>query len=162
MVDFESYSKFGPTNSQLRAGNLTPESDSDECGCYDCQQNEELRKKFRTRFDDESNQKGEWDAEQYILCPPRILGYILRDKQWAQLQVTNLEEIPKKEASSSWEDRLKLADGSQTKKIIYDLVATHGMENEKGETSVLKVDDIVADKGKGLVMLLYGKRSPRL
>lgn len=82
MVDFESYFRYGPESAQV--GALTP-CDSGECGCLDCHSNKPLRAGFRTRFDETASQQGDWEEEQYMLCPPRVLRYILRDKQWAQL-----------------------------------------------------------------------------
>ena len=119
MVDFESYFRYGPFFA--RVGSLMPESDSPECGCINCRENEGLKAAYRTRFDEEGRQKGEWEDEQYMLCPPRVLGYILNDKQWAQLQVSLLRPIPKKD-NDSWSTRLKLADGDKTKEMILDLV----------------------------------------
>ncbi|KAF7868342.1 hypothetical protein EAF04_004874 [Stromatinia cepivora] len=138
MVDFESYFNYGP--SSVRMGSLRP-MNSVECKCQDCRQNEALLKLFRSSFDDEQAQIGVWDDEQCMLCPPRVLGYVLRDKQWAQLRVMDLKEILKPDNQDAWSTRLKLADGKEetTKKLIFDLV-----------------DDIVEKKGKGLVMLLYG------
>jgi hypothetical protein len=150
MVDFESYFRYGPTEAQV--GSLMPNKDYQECQCSDCRENQELRKIYRTRFDEQNDC---WEEEQYMLCPPRVLGYILRDKQWAQLRVTSLKSIPKEDSKNSWSSRLKLADGEATKQMILELVNGHGTSESAGEDG-LEVDDIVARKGKGLVILLYG------
>lgn len=150
MVDYESYFRYGP--SCVRVGSLSAQSEQDECLCEDCQK----KKALRAKFDDEEYQKGEWDNEQYVLCPPRVLGYILRDKQWAQLQVDNLSLIPENDDKNSWSTRLQLADENKTKEMILGLVKGHG-SNNSAEENRLEVDDIVAKKGKGLVILLYGK-----
>lgn len=107
MVDYESYFEYGGAN--VRNGPLTA-VDSEECLCFDCQQNTGLCARYRTHFDQARfvAQK-EWEEEQYLICPPRVLGYILKDKQWAQLQVTLLSPL------SQYDDdellsRLKLAD----------------------------------------------------
>ena len=151
MVGFESYFRYGPAVAKV--GPLVPLSDSQECACLQCQNRTALKTIFRTRFDkDECQEK--WEEEQYTLCPPRILGYILRDKQWAQLQVTSLREIPKEDLDHSL-NRVKLADGEETKKMILNLVNGHGKADSKDDDSGLAVDDIVAKKGKGLVILLY-------
>lgn len=154
MIDFESYFRYGPAFARI--GALTPEDDIDECGCHDCRENTPLREKLRTRFDEETHQKGAWHDEQYMLCPPRVLGYILRDKQWAQLQVTSLRNIPRNDFRNSWSERLILKDGDVTKNIILNLVSSHGTKVEGDDNQELEVDDIVANKGKGLVILLYG------
>ncbi|KAL9105307.1 MAG: hypothetical protein Q9227_009502 [Pyrenula ochraceoflavens] len=153
MVDFESYFRYGPESAQVGA---LPPDDRDQCDCMDCRQNEGLKAKFRTRFDARECWEAKWEDEQYMLCPPRVLGYILRDKQWAQLQVTNLRFIPSEDHGGSWSNRLKLADGDVTKKMILDLVNSHGKKKSTDGGYPLEVDDIVAEKGKGLVILLYG------
>ena len=153
MVDFESYNRYGPSTANI--GSLVPDTDASECRCPDCRENEGLRAEYRTRFDEEASQRGEWEDEQYILCPPRVLGYVLREKQWAQLQVTSLKSIPEKDSNNSWSDRLVLADGDKTKKMILELVMGHGT-NALNVGDGLEVDDIIAKKGKGLVILLYG------
>lgn len=157
MVDFDSYFRFGP--SVACVGSLKASNSEAECSCLDCRENDALREAYRTRFDEESNQKDHWEEDQYMLCPPRVLGYILRDKQWAQLQVTLLQDIPEKDPSDSWSNRLKLADGEETKDMILSLVTGHGTTESAGEKDGLEVDDIIAKKGKGLVILLYGMDS---
>lgn len=91
-----------------------------------------------------------------MLCPPRVLGYSLRDKQWAQLQVSLLKEIPDYDVNNSWDTRLKLADGEKTKKMILNLVKGHE-NSDLSQNEALQVNDFVARKGKGLVILLYGR-----
>lgn len=51
----------------------------------------------------------EWEDEQYLLCPPRVLGYVLKSKQWAQLALSSLKPLPSEEGNGAW-DKLKLAD----------------------------------------------------
>ena len=153
MVDFESYFRYGP--SVARVGFLIPDSDNTECECIHCRGNEALKAAYRTRFDEEKSQNGKWEDEQYILCPPRVLGYILNDKQWAQLQVSLLKCIPERDLHDSWSKRLKLADGEKTKDMILNLVKGHGTSDSPRDDG-LEVDDIISKKGKGLVILLYG------
>ena len=168
MVDFESYFNFGPKSATL--GDITVEADSQECQCLECQclecqclecqclecqRNTVWDSVYRNRFDKDTHQI-EWEEEQFMLCPPRVLGYILSDKQWAQLGVTGLTDIAKEGDERSW-DRVKLADGVKTKKLILDLVNGHGTSSSRDDDSGLVVDDIVAKKGKGLVILLYGE-----
>ncbi|KAL6714366.1 hypothetical protein ACLMJK_007789 [Lecanora helva] len=152
MVDFESYFRYGPSFAKI--GSLDLLTENQDCACIRCQNNVELNEMYRRRFDKNDGRK-EWENEQYMLCPPRILGYILRDKQWAQLEVSSLQEIPSVDPNDSL-DRVKLADGEQTKKMILNLVNSHTSADSKDDDSGLTVDDIVAKKGKGLVILLYG------
>lgn len=109
---------------------------------------------YRSTFDDDKHQT-EWDDEQYMLCPPRVLGYSLRDKQWAQLQVSVLKIIPDHDVNNSWNTRLKLADGEKTKDMILELVKGHE-NSDPSQNEGLQVRDFVDRKGKGLVILLYG------
>ncbi|KAK5988087.1 hypothetical protein PT974_12226 [Cladobotryum mycophilum] len=67
------------------------------------------------------------------------------DKQWAQLQVDFIKEIPHSDPNNAWSNRLQLADRG-TKDMLFDLVP---------ERMDLEVDDIILGKGKGLVILLY-------
>ncbi|KAL1854934.1 hypothetical protein Daus18300_011254 [Diaporthe australafricana] len=144
MVDYDSYFQYGQTEG--RNGALEPGNSGSGCGCSDCQANEGLKKNYRTRFDLQSSVKAkEWEEEQYMLCPPRVLGYILQEKQWAQLQVTSLSEISNETTEeSALNQRLKLAD---------DLTPDNSSD---GQGDGLEIDDIIPGKGKGLVMLLYG------
>ncbi|KAF2232959.1 P-loop containing nucleoside triphosphate hydrolase protein [Viridothelium virens] len=161
MVDFESYFLYGGEQAQI--GGLTPYREDIECQCQDCQANKGLRKLFRSDFDDSENQEqGFRFPEQYLLCPPRVLGYVLREKQWAQLKVTSIVNMPKDPGDDSWNSRLKLGDdgddddSSDTKDMILNLVKGHENARSSGEKVELGVDDIVDRKGKGLVILLYG------
>lgn len=153
MVDYASYFQYGLADG--RNGSLPPSENQHLCGCTDCKSNVELMKLYRTRFDD--NQEGEWEDEKYLICPPRVLGYVLSEKQWAQLQVTYLSEIASDGEQDAWESRLKLAN-NDTKKLLFDLVRCHTSSDAKdGGDNQLEVDDIVPGKGKGIVILLYGK-----
>lgn len=92
MVDHLSYFQYGPPVA--RNGPLDP-SRNDEISIYsNYQRNDGLNTRYRTHFDNGKVQKKTWENDQYMLFPPRVLGHILRDKQWAQLQVTLMEDIP--------------------------------------------------------------------
>lgn len=161
MVDFASYFDYGPSQG-AQIGNLLLSQDIDECICDKCKQNLALAKIYRTRYDEEEHQRGEWHDEQYILCPPRVLGYVLQDKHWAQFQVDCVRDIPKSEPNDAWYSRLQLADEggdrgrrSDTKELLFNLVKSH-VASGTIEKSELEVDDIIPKKGKGMVILLYG------
>ncbi|KAF5229970.1 hypothetical protein FAUST_10062 [Fusarium austroamericanum] len=164
MVDYESYFEYGGT--MVRNGFLQSD-DTQDCLCTDCQTNTGLCARYRTHFDEKKFiEKEEWDEEQYLICPPRVLGYILKDKQWAQLQVTSLSR-PSQRDDDELLSRLKLADDKPSKKgkeestkaLLLDLVRSHTSTTVKAdakEEEGLNVDDIIPDKGKGLIILLYG------
>ncbi|KAH8204871.1 hypothetical protein TruAng_000910 [Truncatella angustata] len=157
MVDYDSYLQY----SSVTAGNGTLHRDRDyrECLCDDCQVNEGLTRRSRSHFDKSDNpNKRDWEDERYMLCPPRVLGYILGEKQWAQLQVSLLKKVPFEMHSDAWSSRLQLAEDA-TKDLLLELVkshvSNHGESSNKAERC-LEIDDIIPHKGKGLIVLLYG------
>lgn len=156
MVDFESYYKYGLAEAQI--GDLPLGDDTDECRCSDCMSNDALRSTYRISYDGKTGDKDEqWEAEQTMLCPPRLLGYVLRDKQWAQLDVNGIINQRQKEEDDAFWEKLKLAGedgGRETKMLLHGLVKNHGI-SETG--AGYQLNDIVPEKGKGLVILLYGK-----
>ncbi|KAJ5928277.1 P-loop containing nucleoside triphosphate hydrolase protein [Penicillium verhagenii] len=155
MVDYLSYFEYG--NSNARNGTLDRSWLDPPCTCSDCRSNDELATKYREYFDSKP-QNRKLDDEQYLLFPPRVLGYILKEKQWAQLQVSLIKDIPKNDPNDAWSSRLRLAD-DDTKSLLYDLVKSHtslGSQSEDSKQKRLEVDDIIPGKGKGLVILLYG------
>ncbi|KAJ5817755.1 P-loop containing nucleoside triphosphate hydrolase protein [Penicillium robsamsonii] len=156
MVDYLSYFEYG--NSNARNGGLERSSMDPPCVCFDCRNNQELATNYRDYFD-HIEEQNKLDDEQYLLCPPRVLGYILKEKQWAQLQVTLIKDIPKVDPEDAWSSRLQLADG-MTKDLLFDLVQSHTSSASRTEEHGLEVDDIIPGKGKGLVILLYGTTLP--
>lgn len=157
MVDYVSYFQYGPPVA--RNGDLEPSPVNVDCMCSDCQQNEGLAIKYRTWFDKQEAQANEtWDDEQYLICPPRVLGYVLKEKQWAQLQTTLIKDIPSDGEQDAWHTRLQLDDGGATKNLLFNLVRSHISESNQAKRprDALEVDDIIPGKGKGLVILLYG------
>lgn len=161
MVDPLSYFQYGPPVT--RNGTLEPSFLDWSCTCIDCQNNQGLSRKYRTHFDSANDTKP-WDDEMYQLCPPRTLGYILADKQWAQLQISCINSIPTTDPADAWNSRLQLAD-DDTKRLLFNLVRSHvspppnpTIRKKDDDYQNLEVDDIVPGKGKGLVILLYGKK----
>jgi len=157
MVDFESYFRYGP--AVARVGELVPDEENVECDCQDCRENVELAASYRVKYDKATGQEDDWEDEQYMLCPPRVLGYILRDKQWAQLQVTLIDEIPMEDNINAWTSKLQLAGekgGANIKKLLMSLVKNHGSAEPTSGKDHYQMNDIVVNKGKGLVILLYG------
>lgn len=152
MVDFKSYFEYGRRTALL--GAMTPE-DHTECQCPTCQANEGLMAMYRTSFDRAEPDGRDWFDEQYLLCSPRVFGYVLREKQWVQLQVDCLGDTANDKENTSWSKRLKLAN-ERTKSFIVDLINGHGQSSSGGCDDGLEVRDLVERKGKGLVILLYG------
>jgi len=92
----------------------------------------------------ENNAEYVMTDEQALLCPARSRGFSLGSKKWSLFLVDEIQDI-------TWRDDAfdKLELDPTMKDTIEALVATHS-------SSGLHFDDFVADKGKGLVLLLYG------
>jgi hypothetical protein len=128
MVDYESYFKYGPSEGRNGFLNRSPLT---ACACTDCtERNKGLAKRYRTQFDKMATSK-EWDDEQYLLCPPRVLGYVLEEKRWAQLQVMLLDDIDY-DQSEVWKSRLRLGDDDDTEKKRKEHNAQSKRASKKG------------------------------
>lgn len=122
MVDFNFYIQHAP-NVVVHAptGGITFSDRDDECRCETCMGNEALRKNQRRDFDGWSRNKP-FQNEQYLLFPPRVLGYHLDYRTWLELDV---QEIRKIEQISSDEAFTKLQLVPTYKNLIKDLVQSH-------------------------------------
>jgi hypothetical protein len=79
------------------------------------------------------------------------MGYSMRHSHWAQLQVEEVKTAVVDPNADTFDHKLSL--NKDTKMIIKDLVVNH----EKGKKRDGKgLDDLVEDKGKGLVLLFHG------
>ena len=155
MVDFESYLKYGFPFAPL--GESTPEEILElQCECSRCHGNPDVQDLWRIRYDGMTGADDEeWEDDQLMLCPPRVLGYILNTKQWAQLGVEGLQILDQN--MSAFNQRLKLQGedgGKETKALLMGLVENHGQQDVSKDG--YELEDIVPGKGKGLVILLYG------
>ncbi|KAF4460340.1 AAA family ATPase [Fusarium albosuccineum] len=79
-----------------------------------------------------------------MLLPPMTYGFNLQEKRWVSLSVEKIE--PAKWNKKAF-DRLVL--DSKTKDLIYALVDVQTSKDKK-------MDDIIAGKGNGLIILLHG------
>ncbi|KAI1337337.1 hypothetical protein F5Y15DRAFT_418099 [Xylariaceae sp. FL0016] len=102
---------------------------------------------FFSSISDSSDVEKFAEMNDVVILPPRVLGYATREKLWGQFFVDFTEPPPKKE-TKQFEQHLQLQQ--EYKDLIWALVNSH----EKGRTS--QVEDIVSEKGKGLVLLLHG------
>lgn len=151
MVDFEAYVQHASINVPL--GSLEPSIRESECGCSTCQKNDILRKTLKFDYDKvkASVPLDKWEEDQLLICPPRVMGYAMRPGQWAQLQVEEVKTAVINPEADAFDHKLSLNE--KTKKLIKDLVVNH----EKGKKRDGKgLDDLVEDKGKGLVLLFHG------
>ncbi|KAH8744233.1 P-loop containing nucleoside triphosphate hydrolase protein, partial [Hyaloscypha finlandica] len=85
--------------------------------------------------------------EDYMICQPWVLAFLLDKKIWVKLYVQNLSEIAWR---TSPFDFLELE--AEKKGMVKDLV-----ENYDSEEAFEGFDDIVQGKGKGLIFLLHGE-----
>ncbi len=83
---------------------------------------------------------------QCLLCPPRVFGFTLRSKLWAQLLVDNVEDIDQQAKEEAWK-RLEL--DRRNKEILETLIKQHAKD-------VNPLEDIIPGKGEGLIVLLHG------
>lgn len=83
---------------------------------------------------------------QRLLCPPRLLGCVIKDKLWAQFKVTGIKDITEKGKEDAYNG---LQINKDTKELLKDLVQQHST-NEK------LIDDLIPGKGNGLIILLHG------
>ena len=97
----------------------------------------------------------EMTPEQRLCCPPRVLGYALKQKTWVQLLVKHLGQ-PDKADLQTFKDKLQLDDDA--KDLISNSVKAHEKAKQRGRNGQPKgLEDFAAGKGRGLVIMLYGK-----
>jgi hypothetical protein len=157
MVDFESYLHHNPEYSRhAPMGSLVYSNSNDECGCATCSANPHLIDNQKTHYD-RVTKNDDFEETQYLLCPPRVLGYWLSGRSWMELDISeiegkpgawHLEYIAEKKSSEAF-DKLELDD----KDLIKRLVLSHTSSSGKKPL----MEDIMKDKGKGLVILLHGR-----
>lgn len=82
-----------------------------------------------------------------MLLPPRFLGYATREKAWGQFKVTS-SKTPAERNRKKFDDNLQL--NKESKDLIWALVAS------QQETEKPQIEDVVHNKGKGLVLLFHG------
>lgn len=144
IIDFKSYFAYqdplAPTLGDLKRHHRTM-----PCSCTDCQV--KFGHLFRFSWDD-SEPKGKLEDEKYLCFPARALGYSLEHKRWIQLSLKDLRE-PDLADSTNFKSKLQLEESS--KSIIGDAVKAHSLNKTKN------INDYTPGKGKGLVILLWGK-----
>ncbi|KAL8791965.1 MAG: hypothetical protein Q9195_005454 [Heterodermia aff. obscurata] len=91
--------------------------------------------------------------EDYLICPGSVLGYALRSRKWASLNVNLVEEI--KDRGNGF-DSLVLPEGH--KDTLLALVQqSRGKELAKEYRVERQHMDLIRGKGKGLIILLHGE-----
>lgn len=150
MVDFESYLQHAPDVKDKHGpmGEIEFSQSENECHCGSCQENQLLIENQRKKYDN-WNPKVPFTDEQYLICPPRVLGYHLESRTWLELDVEKLITIPQPVSDSAFK---KLQLHKNLKELIRNLVQSH--TSGTGKTPLM--EDIVQGKGQGLVILLHG------
>ena len=108
------------------------------------------------RFSWDGHRPGEkLTPEQLLCCPPRVLGYALKQKTWVQLLVKHLEQ-PDKADLQTFKDKLQLDDDA--KDLISNSVIAHEKAKSRGRNGQHRgLEDHASGKGRGLVIMLYGR-----
>lgn len=118
------------------------------CRCDHCEENTRLQNGQRSYFDSVTDST-KFEPLQYMMLPPRVLGYILGRKRWVELDVKLLKDAKSPNADSL--KRLKMPE--KRKELIRDLIKYHANGNEQRP----KMEDLNKQKGNGLVILFHGK-----
>lgn len=83
------------------------------------------------------------EDDKYPLCSPRVLGYATKEKAWGQFKVSRTDNVKRREEDEAFERDLQMEH--KYKDLVRALVKHHKRTN-----------DIIADKGQGVVILLHG------
>jgi len=155
MVDFGSYVQHGPSES-IPIGELTlaDEDEDDECRCAVCMADGGPKDNQKYDWDANDGTKENFCREQYLICPPRVLGYHLMEKKWVELRVDRVQDIEKRQMTNAF-DKLQLTQ--KKKDLIRELVWSHTNDKIMEMSSPRsKMNDLTKGKGEGLVILLHG------
>ncbi|KAH7398262.1 P-loop containing nucleoside triphosphate hydrolase protein [Pyrenochaeta sp. MPI-SDFR-AT-0127] len=152
MVDFDSFFEYLSPNTPI-LGNLQRYEGQLESLSPERRANPIFRDMYKFHWDKHSPDK-KMTPDQYLHCPPRVLGYALKQKKWAQLLVEGLQ-APDEADATVFNDKLQLEE--EAKELVKWSVQAHEQgkkTNKKGES--MSLQDFAPDKGKGLVIMLYG------
>ena len=148
-MDHKAYADHGPTslNDWLPMDQLEvyEPPESDRCQCQACDDNKRLNDNQKHAFDRKKSSKG-FDNLQFALLPPRMLGYLLAQKTWLEMEVDKITPLGSIDKTSL--ENLQLA--KKKKDLIKNLIESHMMSEKPSMT------DFVREKGRGLVILLHG------
>lgn len=96
----------------------------------------------------------DWDPIDLAILPRRILGYVVRERKFARLDVQNFHHQPQGRQTTL--DDIKMKDSHRN--IIRSTVSSHFDKKEKEHKSIVPEyqPDVIQGKGKGVVILLHG------
>lgn len=95
-----------------------------------------------------------------MMCPPRVLGYALKLKMWAQLRVTLMQKIDFGNGVDYFQEQLQL--DHDHKRMLLAFITDHERNARSEDPGKLGRDeaprslDIIEGKGQGLAILLHG------
>ncbi|KAL3440015.1 P-loop containing nucleoside triphosphate hydrolase protein [Aspergillus insuetus] len=134
-------------------GALEISDDWCECICSECRKSDKLKALMKSHFDN-VGPTNEFDDDQYVICPPRFLGYgMQRKKKWIQMPANGVQEYKDKIKTNAFE---KLILEQNQKELIKSLVANHEKKKLRRDGKRAGADDWIEGKGGGLVILLHG------
>ena len=155
MVDFASFFDYQSPRTPI-LGHLQRYEGQLETLSPDRRANKVFQEMYKYDWDKHPRDKPMSDL-QYLLCPPRVLGYALKQKKWAQLLVDGLRD-PDEADAGMFNIKLQLDD--DYKDLIQKSVQAHELGKQKDRNGRFKaLEDFAPDKGKGLIIMLYGKRN---
>lgn len=120
-----------------------------ECRCASCMNNQALRDNQKMACDKYDRNREFMDDTQYLIYPPRVLDYHLESRTWLELRSNKMVDIKRIKSQEAF-DKLELA--KTQKDLIRELVESH----TSGTGKKPLMEDIMKEKGKGLVILLHG------
>ncbi|KAJ0422343.1 hypothetical protein BJY00DRAFT_311063 [Aspergillus carlsbadensis] len=111
------------------------------------------RDRFLSTFWDPDKVRYALHDEDYHLLPSRLFGYSLQDRKFVSVSVSNLRPI--ENSSRRFQD---LIIDESHEKMLRALVRSHFARKELRELSGVHItnQDIIQNKGKGLIILLHG------
>ena len=91
--------------------------------------------------------------EEFLLFPPRLLGFFPKEKIWGQFSVDQTSATLGKRPKV-FEEQLQL--DMQYKRMLQALVEEHAGRKQEDNDDKAHFKDLVEGKGRGLVLLLHG------
>jgi hypothetical protein len=89
--------------------------------------------------------RAEVENEEFLLYPPRVLGYSTKEKIWGQFSVDQTSNVIPPTVNL-FKEQLQLDE--RYKKMIEALVEDHGGRSEKHDPNRKMVTDLVENKGE--------------
>lgn len=157
-VDSNDLTKSDPRETYLVSKCRHTWQESEGCCGHDTVFKDQLMDEKRAALFTQNNaqllgprEKEELTEDDLLLLPDRVHGFVLRNRQWVTMKVTDLSEV---KYLNNFE---KLMLPEKHKTSILALVNTHERVQQNSGTSVGAALDLVRGKGAGLIMLLHGE-----